>query len=202
MSHDAEMDAAMARIGVLRYRLDEKEAELTDLKSTADRFKAEVDSLMTNPTSRLLRAEREDYARLKADVQNLNEVISDLRISAEDDLDSIETARIENARLKAEVERLTFDPLTYLDDQGEWMPRHTHLAAVERLKAEVERLEHQVNYWRIEAETDNARWLRCLEDKERLTKAGDAIYQSFDQFGQVDATTLKGWQAAKGGKQS
>jgi Mg2+ and Co2+ transporter CorA len=44
------------------------------------------------------------------------------------------------ARLKAEVERLTFDPLTYLDDQGEWMPRHTHLAAVERLKAEVERL--------------------------------------------------------------
>ena len=42
--------------------------------------------------------------------------------------------------LKAEVERLTFDPLTYLDDQGEWMPRHTHLAAVERLKAEVERL--------------------------------------------------------------
>ena len=78
----------------------------------------------------------------------------------------------ENARLKAEVERLTFDPLTYLDDQGEWMPRHTHLAAVERLKAEVERLEHQVNYWRIEAETDNARWLRCLEDKERLTKEG------------------------------
>lgn len=38
--------------------------ELTDLKSTADRFKAEVDSLMTNPTSRLLRAEREENARL------------------------------------------------------------------------------------------------------------------------------------------
>jgi hypothetical protein len=49
-------------------------------------------------------------------------------------------AQAENARLKAEVERLTFDPLTYLDDQGEWMPRHIHLAAVERLKAEVERL--------------------------------------------------------------
>ena len=46
----------------------------------------------------------------------------------------------ENARLRTEVERLTFDPLTYLDDQGEWMPRHIHLAAVERLQAEVERL--------------------------------------------------------------
>lgn len=79
----------------------------------------------------------------------------------------------ETARLKAEVERLTFDPLTYLDDQGEWMPRHTHLAAVARLQAQV----------------------------ERLTKAGDAIYQSFDGFGQVDATTLKAWHAAKEGKQ-
>ena len=36
------------------------------------------------------------------------------------------------------------------------------------LKAEVERLEHQVKYWRIEAEVDNARWLRCLQDLEEL----------------------------------
>ena len=85
MSHDDEMDAAMARIGVLRLRLDEKEAELTDLKSTADQFKIEnsilikeinrllvgVDSLMTNPTSRLLRTEREDNARLNAQVDSL-----------------------------------------------------------------------------------------------------------------------------------
>ena len=78
MSHDDEMDAAMARIGVLRYRLEHAEidkahlkAELTDLKSTADRFKTEVDSLMTNPTSRLLRTEREDNARLKAEVKRL-----------------------------------------------------------------------------------------------------------------------------------
>ena len=39
-----------------------------------------------------------------------------------------------------------------------------------RLKAEVERLNHQVRYWRIEAEVDNARWLRCLEDLEKLRK--------------------------------
>ena len=44
------------------------------------------------------------------------------------------------ARLKAEVDKLTFDPMSYLDDHGEWMPRYTHLVAVERLKAEVERL--------------------------------------------------------------
>jgi len=58
--------------------------------------------------------------------------------------------KAENASLKAEVERLTFDPLTYLDDQGEWMPRHTHLAAVARLQAEVARLKagEQPTEWR------------------------------------------------------
>ena len=50
---------------------------------------------------------RAENARFKAEVANLNEVISDLRISAEDDLDSIETARTENIALKAEVESLT-----------------------------------------------------------------------------------------------
>lgn len=41
---------------------------------------------------------------------------------------------------------------------------------VKRLKAEVERLEQQVKYWRIEAETDHARWLRVLEELETLRK--------------------------------
>lgn len=39
---------------------------------------------------------------------------------------------------------------------------------VERLKAEVERLKNMVNYWRIEAECDHGRWLRCLEELEKL----------------------------------
>ena len=76
------------------------------------------------------------------------------------------------ARLKADVERLTFDPMSYLDDQGEWMPRHIHLAAVERLKAEVERLTKQVDYWRIESDCNHGRWLRCLQDLERIRKGG------------------------------
>lgn len=39
-----------------------------------------------------------------------------------------------------------------------------------KLKAEVERLEQQVQYWKIEAECDHGRWLRCLEELETLRK--------------------------------
>ena len=37
-----------------------------------------------------------------------------------------------------------------------------------RLKAEVSMLEGRVRYWKIEAECDHGRWLRCLEDLERI----------------------------------
>ena len=39
---------------------------------------------------------------------------------------------------------------------------------VERLKKENEVLERRVNYWKVEAECDHGRWLRCLEDLEHL----------------------------------
>jgi hypothetical protein len=90
-----------------------------------------------------------------------------------------------------------------------------------RLKAEVERLEHQVNYWRIEAEVDNARWLRCLQDLEelrassfvtavpahqyeRIVKAGDAMASTL-QFEETlnDSDripqSVQNWNAAKNG---
>lgn len=96
----------------------------------------------------------EDYEKLKAELAKSEEHNAALCERLQDLNSEVFTAsctnarlhslfansELENARLKAEVERLTFDPLTYLDDQGEWMPRHIHLAAVERLKAEVERL--------------------------------------------------------------
>jgi len=113
------------------------------------------------------------------------------------------------ARLKAEVERLTFDPLTYLDDQGEWMPRHIHLAAVERLKAEVERLtkhdddtcRHYIMRLLLESQNTflNAR-------VERLTKAGDLLAFHYISLGRKFfpndplPSSIKDWNAAKEGK--
>lgn len=41
----------------------------------------------------------------------------------------------------------------------------------DRLKAEVERLERLVNYWKIEANVDHDRWLRALYDMEILRKS-------------------------------
>jgi len=69
-----------------------------------------------------------------------------------------------------------------------------------RLKAEVDQLVHKVNYWRIEAETDNARWLRCLEDKERLERAGDLMlkYACANMPYPPYVTIVKDWNAAKG----
>ena len=65
----------------------------------------------------------------------------------------------------------------------------------DRLKTENERLTL------LQAETLSER-IKAKAQIKRLTKAGDAIYQSFDQFGQVDAKTLKRWQTAREGKQS
>lgn len=79
------------------------------------------------------------------------------------------------------------------------------MAEVTRLKAEVERLEQQVKYWRIEAETDHARWLRVLEDVERLRKAGDELLHEWSSGDETDGRNFKKglvlWNAAKEGKQ-
>jgi cell division protein FtsB len=73
----------------------------------------------------------------------------------------------EVANLKAEIKVL----------QGQPDPLTVYLYAAERakdvikkLKAENELLKGQVNYWKIEAECDHGRWLRCLEDMEKLRK--------------------------------
>jgi hypothetical protein len=91
---------------------------------------------------------------------------------------------------------------------------HETLDENKRLESEVNLLKGQVNYWRIEAECDHGRWLRCLEDLEKLralsfvtavpceqyervVKAGDAMAEDLPQFGSV-----KAWNAAKEGKPS
>jgi predicted RNase H-like nuclease (RuvC/YqgF family) len=39
---------------------------------------------------------------------------------------------------------------------------------IRKLEAEVQRLEHTVNYWKIEAKTDHERWERQMEENARL----------------------------------
>lgn len=72
------------------------------------------------------------------------------------------------------------------------------------LRAENDRLKAEVNYWRIEAETDHARWLRLLEDNERLRKAGDAVCSAMILFElkteEERQERIKAWSAAKYGK--
>ena len=53
-----------------------------------------------------------------------------------------------------------------------FMTRPQLVNYTKRLEEENERLLQEVNYWRIEAQTDHSRWLRCLEDLEKLRKGG------------------------------
>ena len=39
---------------------------------------------------------------------------------------------------------------------------------ISKLEAEVQRLEHTVNYWKIEAKADHERWERQMEENSRL----------------------------------
>lgn len=86
-----------------------------------------------------------------------------------------------------------------------FMTRPQLVNYTKRLETEVEKLTQEANYWRIEATTDHDRWLRVLEDNERLRKAGDAMariiapptHGTGEWDGEWDA-----WQKAKEGKQS
>ena len=73
----------------------------------------------------------------------------------------------EVADLKAQIKVLKGqpDPLTVYLYAAE-LAKDT----MKKLKAENEVLKGQVNYWKIEAECDHGRWLRCLEDMEKLRK--------------------------------
>jgi len=134
--------------------------------------------------------------------------------------------KAENASLKAEVERLTFDPLTYLDDGGEWMPRHTHLAAVERLNAEVDNLRKNADIspsqsthelTRLKAEVERLDTLCRQLGKQHsdiscqnimLRTAGDAMARHYQdvvriEWGQMTthiAPSIVRWLAAKEGE--
>ena len=76
-----------------------------------------------------------------------------------------------------------------------------------RLETENAQLEHVINYWKIEAETDNARWLRVLEENarlkaevERLTKAGDAMAEEMLKLNHPHASVYFWCKAKEGGQ--
>jgi chromosome segregation ATPase len=66
MSHDEEMDAAMSRIGVLRYRLEQAESELANLKAERDQLKADLEK-----SDGVVWTLSVDNASLKAEVERL-----------------------------------------------------------------------------------------------------------------------------------
>jgi DNA repair exonuclease SbcCD ATPase subunit len=41
---------------------------------------------------------------------------------------------------------------------------------IESMRIQIETMKHEVNYWRIEAQTDHDRWLRVLAENEELRK--------------------------------
>jgi chromosome segregation ATPase len=139
-----------------------------------------------------IEALKRDVLEKTAELRNIKEVVADLRISAEDDLDSIETSRKENARLKAEVERLEKQNEIYNDVTADVITER------DSLKAEVERLNAFTTRTIIPNEVLQAQ-------VERLTKAGDELWE-FAKLADTNAPkarrkALKDWNAAKEGKQ-
>jgi hypothetical protein len=90
--------------------------------------------------------------------------VSDLEVSM---MKRVGELNKEVADLKAQIKVLKGqpDPLTVYLYAAE-LAKDT----MKKLKAENELLKGQVNYWKIEAECDLGRWLRCLEDMEKLRK--------------------------------
>ena len=103
-----------------------------------------------------IEALKRDVLEKTAEMRNLKEVIADLHNQADDDLDSIETERIENARLKADVERLR------KGDERDMTA--AYLYAAEQSKDVIARLKAKV---------------------ERLTKAGDAMANTLRDGGVI-----------------
>ena len=73
------------------------------------------------------------------------------------------------------------------DRQDQALTMQSHIIAdqseeIANLRAEADRLNSAVNYWRIEAETDHARWLRIMEEDDKLRK----------QIADIDAAIMLG----------
>jgi regulator of replication initiation timing len=93
MSHDAEMDAAMARIGVLRYRLEQADAENARLKAEVERLTERLGGVRLIVTEEMYDELNTKYLEQQHELQNI-------ALTARQILD-------EKIDLKEQVERLT-----------------------------------------------------------------------------------------------
>lgn len=87
------------------------------------------------------------------------------------------------------------------------MTRPQLVCYTKRLEEEIQKWTQEAKYWRIEATTDHDRWLRVLEENERLRKAGDGLVfalESMDIVMDMDSEhpEVKAWHEAKEGKPS
>jgi DNA repair exonuclease SbcCD ATPase subunit len=107
-----------------------------------------------------IEALKRDVLEKTAELRNLKEVVHDLRISAEDDLDSIDTAREEIARLQAECKKLKYERIHDINQIGGLQEDYA------RLKAKVERLtkagDAMVSEWASGEEKDGRNFLKAL----------------------------------------
>jgi predicted RNase H-like nuclease (RuvC/YqgF family) len=174
-------------------------AEVTDLKSTADRFKAEVErwEFIHRLDSLAIKKQKEEVERLTwLQVETLNE-----RNKAEGEVERLSKPAViggynisEYIRM-ANSETLEFDNGDIFADMT--LPERIKyiVESHARLKAEVERLQsiHSIDSIGIE---------QLKAEVERLTKAGDAMALGIEGDYNYPMPCVQAWSAAKKGKQS
>ena len=153
----------MSRIGVLRFRLDEAMAEIERLRASS--FVTAVPS--------------EEYERLLSENKLVREESDrhyQLWVDSKADLEksdgAVWTLSVENARLKAEVEKIETE-VASIGSEYMAATRHYNLLC-NNLKAEV----------------------------ERLRKAGDEMHRAIKVSDPILDWKIELWNAAKEGKQS
>lgn len=65
-----------------------------------------------------------------------------------------------------------------VNEEGDYVEWRDYRRALD----EIEMLKHTVKYWEIEAKTDNARWLRVMEDYERLKDKSNCQAECLNAF--------------------
>jgi predicted RNase H-like nuclease (RuvC/YqgF family) len=182
-----ERDALVVEV----RRLDAEVARLTDLKSTADRFEAENARLKAECQAR--QAENSVLAvecdSLKAEVERLTKHSTDF-VRAEMYRHLLD----ENAKLKEEVMRMRNDDYKEGDILQKCCEHQKN--RIERLKAEVERLEKTEEYLQNTLNQYALDDMRLQAEVERLTKAGDAMAKLLSCCGNPQSE-VRGWNAAK-----